>query len=66
MFNIITYFKSKKWFKVFTRDTETKLTISLTPNETRDLVRLSDKIPSTGESVILKLGDKYFKCREIF
>jgi hypothetical protein len=39
--------------------------IILTPDELRDLISLSDKIPTNGEKVILKLGDNYFKIREI-
>ncbi len=52
-------------FKKFFGGKKNKPKIVLTPDELRDLISLSDKIPTNGEKVVLKLGDNYFKVREV-
>lgn len=37
----------------------------LTPKEKSDLIRLSPKISRISDNQIVKLGDRYFKIREL-
>ena len=39
--------------------------VDLTPKEKEDLIRLSPQISRTDENQTIKLGDRYFKVREL-
>lgn len=65
MKSLILKWRSSKLFKIITGDTETKTPLLLSIEERNDLIRLSSKIPNTGERILLKLGNRYFRCREL-